>query len=143
MKTSAVTAGAVRNNVSINDALNGAFVDYVNLAGPPPVTQSNNVRQNGTAAGTGSQTGKAAYATYFRNTTAGTEDFHLRNPSLTLWTSNGANLSEDLNQPVTNDVDGAARVRPDIGADEFDVPTKTTARSGRQRTTTPGTHHRS
>ena len=33
-KSSGVT-GQVRNNVSINDALNASFTDYVNLAGPP------------------------------------------------------------------------------------------------------------
>ena len=39
--------------------------------------------------------------------------------SLSLWSSNGADLSADANLPVTNDIDLGARVRPDIGADEI------------------------
>ena len=117
-KSSGVT-GQVRNNVSINDALNASFTDYVNLAGPPAVTQSNNVSSDATATGTGSQTGRAAYSGYFKNTTSGTEDFHLRNYSLSLWGSSGADLSSDANLPVIDDIDGGLRMRPDIGADEF------------------------
>ena len=60
-----------------------------------------------------------SYATYFVSTTVGAEDLHLRNTSLSLWTGNGTDLSADANQPVTNDIDGGSRVRPDIGADEF------------------------
>lgn len=50
-----------------------------------------------TASGTGSQTGKTAYSTYFRSTTAGSEDLHLRNYSLSLWGSRGADVSADAN----------------------------------------------
>ena len=60
-----------------------------------------------------------AYATYFKNTTSGTEDLHITNTSLALWGSSGANLSADANLPVTDDIDGGPRVRPDIGADEL------------------------
>ena len=84
-------------------------------------TQSHNVTSDGTAAGTGSQTGKTAYATYFKNTTAGAEDLHLLNYSLALWGSSGIDLSHDASLPVTQDVDGGTRLRPDIGADEFGV----------------------
>ena len=64
-------------------------------------------------------TGKTAYATYFTNTTPGTEDLHLKATSLSLWGWNGTDLAGDANLPVTNDIDRGARVRPDIGADEF------------------------
>ena len=56
--------------------------------------------------GAGSQTNKTAYATYFKNTTVGTEDLHLLNDSLSLWGSNGVNLSADVNLAVTDDIDG-------------------------------------
>ena len=119
-KNSNVT-GEVRNNVSINDALNAAFVDYFQLAGPPAVTRSSNVSSDATSTlggGCGTcQINKTAYASYFQNTGAG--DFHLLNTSLVLWTANGTDLSAHANLPVTNDIDGGPRVRPDIGADEL------------------------
>ena len=116
-KNSNVT-GEVRNNVSINDALNAAFVDYFQLAGPPAATRSGNVSSD-TTSETVALRSKTAYASYFRNTTPGTENLHLLASSLSLWTANGTDLSADANLPVTNDIDGSPRVRPDIGADEF------------------------
>ncbi len=84
-------------------------------------TQSNNVSSDATAAGAGSQVNKAAYATYFQNITAGSENLHLRNDSNTLWGSFGADLDSDPNLPITDDIDGDVRdaSTPDIGADEF------------------------
>ena len=100
------------NNVSMLPG--GGFFDFNGV-----ITQSRNVSSDATAAGGGSQINMTAYATYFQNTTAGAEDLHLRNSSVYLWGSNGADLSADANQPVTNDIDLGPRVRPDIGADEF------------------------
>ena len=105
------------NNVSLKPG--GGFFDF--KVGTGTLTQSHNVSSDATAAGALSQINKTAYATYFRNTTVGTEDLHLRNDSFSLWGSNGANLSADPNLPVTNDIDGAPRIRPDIGADELGV----------------------
>ena len=119
IRYSAVAGSQVKNNVSINDALNAAFTDYLYLNSAPAATQSNNVSSDATATGAGSQINKTAYATYFSSTTPGSEDFHLKATSLSLWGSNGADLSADANLPVTNDIDGGPRVRPDIGADEF------------------------
>ena len=100
------------NNVSMLPG--GGFFDFNGV-----ITQSYNVSSDATAAGAGSQTGKAAYATYFQNTTVGAEDLHLKGTSLRLWTGSGTSLSADPNLPVTNDIDLGLRVRPDIGADEF------------------------
>ena len=119
IRYSAVAGSQVKNNVSINDALNAAFTDYLFLNSAPAATQSNNVSSDATAAGAGSQTGKTAYATYFGSTTPGSEDFHLKATSLSLWGSSGADLSADANLPVTNDIDLGPRLRPDIGADEL------------------------
>jgi hypothetical protein len=106
----------LKNNVSINDVFNPAnFVDYSNVAA---ATRSNNVSSDATSE-TAALRNKTAYATYFRNTTAATEDLHITDTSLALWGSAGANLSADPIQPVIDDIDGAARVSPDIGADEF------------------------
>ena len=116
---SSVAGSQAKNNVSINDVFNAAYTDYLYLGSAPAVAQSNNVSSDATAAGAGSQTGKTAYATYFTNTTPGTEDFHLTATSLSLWGSNGADLSADANLPVTNDIDLGPRLRPDIGADEL------------------------
>ena len=119
-KFSGLDAGSeARNNVSIHDTgLNPGFVDYKYLAAVTAVTRSSNVSSDATSE-TVALRGKTAYATYFKNTTPGTEDFHLLNTSLSLWTASGTNLSADANLPVTNDIDGGARVRPDMGADEF------------------------
>ena len=106
----------VRNNVSINSALNASFVDYKYMASVPAATRSSNVSSDASSE-TAALRNKTAYATYFENTGAG--DFHLKNTSLSLWTANGTDLSAHANLPVTNDIDGGARVRPDIGADEF------------------------
>ena len=105
------------NNVSMKPG--GGFFDF--KVGTGTLTQSHNVSSDATPPEPSSQINKTAYATYFRNTTAGTEDLHLRNDSLSLWGSNGANLSADPNLPVTDDIDGAPRIRPDIGADELGV----------------------
>jgi hypothetical protein len=108
------TAGTMiaTNNVSMLPG--GGFQDFNGA-----ITQSYNVSSDLTATGVGSQTGKAAYAAYFRDTTAGAEDLHLKGTSLILWGGNGTDLSGDASQPVTNDIDLGSRVRPDIGADEF------------------------
>ena len=119
IRYSAVAGSQVKNNVSINDALNAAFTDYLYLNSAPAAAQSNNVSSDATATGAGSQINKTAYASYFTSTTPGSEDFHLKATSLSLWGSNGADLSADANLPVTNDIDGGPRVRPDIGADEL------------------------
>ena len=102
------TGHVVRNNASINYALNTTrpFVDYYLLAG---TTRSNNVSSD-TTSETVALRNKTAYATYFKNTTSGTEDFHLRGYSLGLWGSSGADLSADANLPVTDDVDGGPRM---------------------------------
>ena len=108
----------MRSNVSINFALNAAYKDYSFTDG----VNSYNVSSDATAttyACTGCQINKTAYASYFTSTIPGDEDFHLRTTSLNLWGSNGANLFANPNLAVTDDIDGAARVRPDIGADEF------------------------
>jgi hypothetical protein len=103
---------------------NTAVLDVTAVGGSPAcfagvLTQSNNVSSDATAAGAGSQTGRTAYASYFASAIGGFEDLHLRSTSLSLWGANGATLSGDPNLPVTDDVDGRPRVRPDIGADEF------------------------
>ncbi len=121
IRYSSVAGSQVKNNVSINDAVNAAYTDYLYLGTAPAAVQSNNVSSDATATGTGSQINKSAYATYFRNTTSGTEDLHLLGYSLSLWGSSGVDLSGDANLPVTDDIDGGPRVRPDIGADEFGV----------------------
>ena len=108
----------MRSNVSINFALNAAYKDYSFTDG----VNSYNVSSDATAttyACTGCQINKTAYASYFTSTLPGDEDFHLRTTSFNLWGSNGANLFVNPNLAVTDDIDGAARVRPDIGADEF------------------------
>ena len=118
-------AGEFRNNVSINDALNATFTDYVQLEFTAGVIRSDNVSSDTTSTLVVDNscatclTGKTVYATYFKNTTSGTEDFHLRNTSLALWTANGTSLSGHAYLAVTDDIDNGARVRPDIGADEF------------------------
>ncbi|MCK5712922.1 MAG: hypothetical protein KAI25_09410, partial [Hyphomicrobiaceae bacterium] len=63
---------------------------------------------------------KTDYANYFYNITDGSEDLHLRHDDNQLWGTDGADLDEDGNLPVTNDIDGDSRdsTQPDIGADE-------------------------
>jgi hypothetical protein len=110
------SAVQLRNNVSISDIFNTTyFVDYVDNFG---ATRSSNVSSDGTSE-TPALRNMILYATYFRNTTAGSEDLHLKASSLSLWGQNGTDLSADANLPVTDDIDGEARTRPDIGADEF------------------------
>ena len=125
IKLSGTDAGTeVRNNVSIHDTVaNPTYWDFKYLEAAPAATRSTNVSSDATSTTgggcTGCITGKTAYATYFKNT--GTGDFHLMNTgsSASIWGANGTNLSADPNLPVTNDIDRGARVRPDMGADEF------------------------
>ena len=107
----------VRNNyVGLVDSTSGAESCYLGAF----VAENNNVSSDATAGGAGSQINESSYATYFVNTTAGSEDLHLLNDSNTLWGSFGADLDSDANLPVTDDIDGEARdaTQPDIGADE-------------------------
>ena len=85
------------------------------------MTQDYNVSSDLTATGPNSQTGQTSYASYFLDTTGGSENLHLQNDSRTLWGIYGADLDSDPNLPVTKDIDGQWRDadRPDIGADEF------------------------
>jgi hypothetical protein len=114
VELSPVVGGELRNNVSINDALNANNVDFLF---PADLVWSHNVSSDSSSE-TPALRNKTAYATYFANTVAGTEDLHLRATSLVLWGSNGMDLSAHANLPVTDDFESSARVRPDIGADE-------------------------
>jgi hypothetical protein len=80
-----------------------------------------NVSSDPTAVGTGSQINKTDYTSYFANTTAGSENLHLKNDSNTLWGTYGVDLDSDPNLAVTDDFEGEARnaTQPDIGADEY------------------------
>ena len=115
-------AGAeVRNNVAIhNTVANPGYVDYDQLGVAPAAVRSHNVSSDASSE-TVALRNKTAFANYFRNTGAGTEDLHITDSSLALWSSSGVNLSGDPNAPVTDDVDGGPRMAPDIGADEFGV----------------------
>jgi len=115
-------AGAeVRNNVAIhNTVANPGYVDYDQLGVAPAAVRSNNVSSDASSE-TVALRSKTAFATYFRNTTAGSEDLHITSTSLALWGSSGVNLSTDPNAPVTDDIDSGPRLSPDIGADEFGV----------------------
>ena len=117
-KNSDVT-GEVRNNVSINDALNAAFTDYFQLAGPPasPAAATSLPTRPRPRTPLALPTARPPTPPTSRTRRAG--DFHLLNTSLSLWTANGTDLSAHANLPVTNDIDGGPRVRPDIGADEL------------------------
>jgi hypothetical protein len=110
------TGSVVKNNVSINDVFNGSFTDYYPATGFAG-TRSNNVSSD-TTSETIALRNMRAYATYFENTTSGSEDLHITDTSLALWGSSGADLSADLHIQVTDDIDGSSRGRPDIGADE-------------------------
>ena len=87
-------------------------------------TGNNNVSSDATATGTGSQTLKTDYVNYFVSITPGSEDLHLLYDSSFLWGSDGADLDNDPDLPVTTDIDGEARnvTTPDIGADEIIGP---------------------
>ena len=80
------------------------------------LTQTTNVSSDAT--GTAGLINQTAYATYFVDVTPMNEDLHIVDSSLNLWGANGTDLSGDPNLPVTDDVDGQGRARPDIGADE-------------------------
>ena len=59
---------------------------------------------------------KNSYSSYFTNISAGSEDYHLKNDSNTLWGLSGT----DLSATFTTDIDGQTRSVPwDIGADEY------------------------
>ena len=110
---------------------NTVVLDVESIAGSEAcfsgtLTQSNNVSSDATAVGATNQT---SYATYFKDTTNGAENLHLRNDSNNLWGLFGADLDSDPNLPVTDDIDGEARdpSTPDIGADE--VPASVNYRS--------------
>ena len=85
------------------------------------LSRNNNVSSDATATGTGSQTGKNSYASYFVDPTPTSADLHLLSDSDALWGSYGADLDSDPNLPVTDDIEGEPRdsATPDIGADEF------------------------
>jgi hypothetical protein len=118
IQDSTALGGEIKNNVSINDVFSSATnTDYVGSIG----TWVSNVSSDSTSE-TAALRNKTAYSSYFRNTTLGSEDLHLRNRSLNLWGANGADLSADPNIAVRRDIDGASRVSPDIGADEFAPP---------------------
>ena len=109
----------IRNNAGTLVATNNVSMKFgtgTDFSGT--ITQSYNVSSDATATGTGSQTNKTTYASYFTNVTVGSEDLHLRNNSFALWGSNGTDLTNDANLRVTDDIDGYGRLRPDIGADE-------------------------
>ncbi len=114
-----ITINAKNNYVGLmtssttNECYNGPFL---NAAG-----DNYNVSSDGTASGTGSQTGKSSYASYFVDSTPASADLHLLNDSDALWGSYGADLDTDPNLPVTDDIDGGPRdsTTPDIGADEY------------------------
>ena len=111
----------VQNNyVGLVDSVGGLEACFVG----PFANENNNVSSDATAAGTDSQTNQSAYASYFVDTTGGSENLHLINDSNTLWGSFGADLDTDPNLPVTDDIDADARdaSTPDIGADEFSNP---------------------
>jgi hypothetical protein len=81
------------------------------------MTQSNNVSSDTT----GTITNKTDYTSYFIHTTDGSENLHIKDDSFNLWGSYGADLNQDPNLPITDDIDGGARdaSTPDIGADEY------------------------
>ena len=114
-----ITINAKNNYVGLltssttNECYNGPFL---NAAG-----DNYNVSSDGTASGTGSQTGKSSYASYFVDPTPASADLHLLSDSDALWGSYGADLDSDLNLPVTDDIEGEPRdsTTPDIGADEY------------------------
>ena len=83
-------------------------------------TQSHNVSSDNTASGANSQTLQTNYSDYFIDVTPGSEDFHLRNDSNSLWGTYGLDLDTDPNLPVTEDFDGQPRsaTLPHVGADE-------------------------
>ncbi len=87
------------------------------------INADNNVSFDDSAddfAGANNVINQAAYASYFVNVTAGSENLHLLADSNALWGVYGADLDSDPNLPVTIDIDGEARdsVQPDVGADE-------------------------
>jgi hypothetical protein len=95
------------NNRWCYDVENGAVMN-----------QSYNVSSDATATGTGSLTGRTAYASYFQSVASGSEDLHL--------TAAGVfgGTGTDLSATFVHDIDGQVRSAPwDIGADEFDGTT--------------------
>ena len=75
-KYNTASGAQVKNNVSINDVFNpAAFTDYRDLTVAPAATRVSNVSSD-TTSETLALRSKTAYASYFKNTTAGTEDLH-------------------------------------------------------------------
>ena len=103
--------GKVKNNAGgSTTAFSGSF------------TQSYNISSDATASGTGSKTGKNHYEDYFHQAGQTDTDLHLKATGLSLWGTNGTDLSGDANAPVTNDIDNQSRpATPDIGADQFNA----------------------
>ena len=117
----------IENNYVGNvDSTNGSESDYSLFYSP---TEAYNVSSDDSVSGTGSVTGQTAYSTYFWSVTNGSEDLHLRNTSLSLWGTDGTDLSRDTGLAVTADIDGEARDHsaPDIGADEYNAVYNPTA----------------
>jgi hypothetical protein len=108
-----------RNNLSmLSDTIAGGFADFAQAAGAT-LTQSYNVSSDGSAAGTGSWTGRNNYTTYFVSTAS--PNLHLIGDSLAKFGGYGTPLGLDPNLAINNDIDLQMRdaSQPDMGADEF------------------------
>ena len=82
--------------------------------------QESNVSSDATATGTNSVTNMTDYDLCFMDASRDTTDLHLRGTTNFLWGTTAADLSGDLNLPITDDIDGDARAAsPDIGDDEY------------------------
>ncbi len=130
IKQTGVASGGVANGIAQTNgtvtATNNVVFDVISTFNTEScfsgtITQSYNVSSDATASGTGSQTSKTSYTSYFVSTTDGSENLHVLSNSYTLWGSYGTDLDSDANLPVTDDIDGVARdgVQPSIGADEY------------------------
>ncbi len=104
----------VTNTISMGNA---GGPDFVTNGGP--LTQSNNMSSDATAAGPGSLINKVV-ANQFVDTTVGLEDLHLKAGSDALDTG------LDLSSSFWDDIDGQSRLSLtwDIGADESGAPTE-------------------
>ncbi|MFC1622409.1 DUF2341 domain-containing protein [Patescibacteria group bacterium] len=95
----------------------GAFSDYSELNVSFDAT---------TASSTTDITNKTSYTDYFSSASS-PHDLHLKADSNTLWGSYGADLDEDTNLSITQDIDDDTRdtTNPDMGADEHNVTVST------------------
>ena len=89
-----------------------------------PINMDGNVSFDASAddfVGANNVINQATYSSYFVDVTPGSENFHLKADSNSLWGAYGEDLDNGPNLPVTTDIDGEARDtgQPDIGADEF------------------------